>query len=156
MYFLNILNFVFIFTVFLFQCKKIYSLKLIVALNFSLLCDVYFQSFFSSFKYQGKKIYTPNLIIPLKFLFTSWFLFSKKLLMHSNLVTQKISYFEIMYQSHKRYSFVYLRSRMCVNILKYLMDVSSTNFISIDVSRKKCFLLVQLSLKKVLLIKRKL
>ena len=36
---------------------------------------------------------------------------------------------------------------MCVNILKYLMEVSGTNFISIDVSRKKCFLLVQLSLK---------
>ena len=48
-YFINIMNFDFIFKFFL-QCKKIFMLKLIVALNFSLLCyDICFQCFFPSF-----------------------------------------------------------------------------------------------------------
>ena len=48
-YFINIMNFDFIFKFFL-QRKKIFMLKLIVALNFSLLCyDICFQCFFPSF-----------------------------------------------------------------------------------------------------------
>ena len=47
---MNVMNFDFIFNFFLLRRKKIYTLKLIVALNFSLLChDICFQSFFSSF-----------------------------------------------------------------------------------------------------------
>ena len=48
---MNFMNFDFIFNLFLLQRKKICTLKLIVALNFSLLLhhDIYFQSFFSSF-----------------------------------------------------------------------------------------------------------
>ena len=49
-YFINVMNFDFIFKFFLLQRKKIYMLKLIVALNFSLLChDICFQCFFPSF-----------------------------------------------------------------------------------------------------------
>ena len=49
-YFMNFMNFDFIFKIFLLQHKKIYTLKLIVALNFSLLHhDICFQSFFTSF-----------------------------------------------------------------------------------------------------------
>ena len=52
------------------------ALKLILALNFSLLChEICLQFFF--FKYQCKKIYAPTLIVALKFSFTS-FLFSEK------------------------------------------------------------------------------
>ena len=48
-YFINIMNFDFIFK-FFHQRKKIFMLKLIVALNFSLLCyDICFQCFFPSF-----------------------------------------------------------------------------------------------------------
>ena len=43
-YFVNFMNFDFIFNFFLFQRKKIYTLKLIVALNFSLLRQVFFPS----------------------------------------------------------------------------------------------------------------
>ena len=46
-HFTNFMNFDFIFKFFLFQCSKIYTLKLIIALNFSLLCyDICFHSFF--------------------------------------------------------------------------------------------------------------
>ena len=49
-YFINFINFDFNFKFFLLQCKEIYTLKLIVTLNFSLLChDICFQSFFPSF-----------------------------------------------------------------------------------------------------------
>ena len=49
-YFMNVMNFGFILNFFLLQRKKIHALKLIVALNFSLLRhDICFQSFFSSF-----------------------------------------------------------------------------------------------------------
>ena len=49
-YFINFINFDFNFKFFLLHCKKIYTLKLIVTLNFSLLChDICFQSFFPSF-----------------------------------------------------------------------------------------------------------
>ena len=47
---MNFMNFDFIFKTFLLQHKKIYTLKLIVALKFSLLRhDICFQSFFTSF-----------------------------------------------------------------------------------------------------------
>ena len=47
--FINFINFDFNFKFFL-QCKEIYTLKLIVTLNFSLLChDICFQSFFPPF-----------------------------------------------------------------------------------------------------------
>ena len=48
---------------------------------------------------------------------------------HNYLVTQKIFYCEIIYQSSKR--------KMCVNFLKYLINFFSTNFIFIHVRRKR-------------------
>ena len=49
-YFMNFMNFDFVFKFFLLRSKKIYTLKLIVALNFSLLRhDICFPSFLPSF-----------------------------------------------------------------------------------------------------------
>ena len=45
-YFMNFMNFDFIFKFFLLERKKIYTRKIIVTLNFSLLCHICFQSFF--------------------------------------------------------------------------------------------------------------
>ena len=69
--------------------------------------------------------------------FTSWYLClqffffkhqckknicTKVFLIHNNLVTQKISYSEIIYQSRKRCSLFCIRKRFCVNFLKYSID----------------------------------
>ena len=104
------------------------ALKLLMALNFLLLRHhIYFQFFF--FKYHRKKIYAPTLTVALVFIYVMIFVFREVFLIHNYLVTQKISYYEIIYQSSKR--------RMCVNFLKYSINFFSTNFIFIDVRRKR-------------------
>ena len=104
------------------------ALKLLMALNFLLLRHhICFQFFF--FKYHRKKIYAPTLTVALVFIYVMIFVFREVFLIHNYLVTQKISYCEIIYQSSKR--------RMCVNFLKYSINFFSTNFIFIDVRRKR-------------------
>ena len=104
------------------------ALKLLMALNFLLLRHhICFQFFF--FKYHRKKIYAPTLTVALVFIYVMIFVFREVSLIHNYLVTQKISYYEIIYQSSKR--------RMCVNFLKYSINFFSTNFIFIDVRRKR-------------------
>ena len=53
------------------------------------------------------------------------------------MVTQKISYFEIIYHSLKRCAFFYMWRRMCVNFLKFSIDFFGANCIFIDVNRKQ-------------------
>ena len=111
MYFVNFMNFVFILTFFLLKHKTMYTRKLIITLNFSFLPLYLFSKFFffllyvynfsSSFKYQSKKKYALNLKV---FIYLMIFVF----VIHTNLVTQKISYCKIIYQSHKRCSFFLL------------------------------------------------
>ena len=104
------------------------ALKLLMALNFLLLRHhICFQFFF--FKCHRKKIYAPTLTVALVFIYVMIFVFREVFLIHNYLVTQKISYYEIIYQSSKR--------RMCVNFLKYSINFFSTNFIFIDVRRKR-------------------
>ena len=141
MYSMNFMNFIFIFTFLLLQLKKICILKLIVALNFSLLPWWYlFSKFFfslfyvynfsSSFKYERKKkICSKHRVSIYAMIFV--------LLIHINSVTQKISHCKIIYQSQKRSLFFICKGKMCVNFLKYLFEFFSTNFIVIDVSRKQ-------------------
>ena len=104
------------------------ALKLLMALNFLLLRHhICFQFFF--FKYHRKKTYAPTLTVALVFIYVMIFVFREVFLIHNYLVTQKISYYEIIYQSSKR--------RMCVNFLKYSINFFSTNFVFINVRRKR-------------------
>ena len=61
---------------------------------------------FFFFKYQRKKIYAPTLIVALKFSWFTWkYIIKYIFVIHNYLVTQKISYCKIIYQSSKRWSF---------------------------------------------------
>ena len=143
------MNFVFIFMFFLLQRKKIYTLKLIVTLNFSLLHhDICFQSFLSYFFMFTIFLLLLSISIR-KYMHQTWlsplrhdFCFQRTLLIHSNLVTQKISSCKNIYLSCKRHSFFCLRRWVCVNVLKYSIKVLNTNFIFIDVSRNDSNLIV--------------
>ena len=56
----------------------------------------------------------------LKFYFFFKYQCKKIIVIHNNLVAQKISYFKIVYQPHK--TFLYIWRRMCVNFLRYLIN----------------------------------
>ena len=89
------------------------ALKVIVTLNFSLLChDIYVYNFCSSL---SKRICTANLIVMI-------LVFRELFQMHNNMVIQEISYSKIIYESCKWCSFFYIWRRMCFNFLKYLIN----------------------------------
>ena len=113
-------------------------LKLIIALNFSLLRhDIYVYNFFSlsinvkKYMHQIKLDCHPKVFILIMIFF---FFFFRKVF---QFVTQKISYCKIIYQSRKQCSFFYIRRKMCVNFLKYWIDIFTAKFIFIYVSRKR-------------------
>ena len=109
------------------------ALKLIVALNFSILRhDIYVYNFSSSSissirnythqTYFHLKVFTYVMIFVVKEVFLKTIIHTKDFILQNNL------------QSRKQCSFFYIQQRMCVNFLKYSIDFFSTNFIFIDVS----------------------
>ena len=77
---------------------------------------------FFFFRYQHETYTHQTWSSPWSFHLRHIFVFKEVFLIHNNLVTQKISHFEIIYQSPKRCAFFYIRGWICVSFLKYSID----------------------------------
>ena len=127
---------------------------MVVASYFSLLRhDIYIYNFSSSLSINVRKYTHQTRSSPTVLIYIMIFVFRELFLTHNNLVTQKISYFEIFISLANDAHF-YIRRRMCVNFLKYLTFLVQNSFSSILVENDrnlivaKMFRTMQLPLKK--------